>query len=59
MLLPPMPVQEPIQYGCHPLRVVSGHQVTRLQMFNLAVWNVDAKLFQLCRSHYAIIARDQ
>jgi len=54
-----MSVQKPSEYGCHALRIVSRHQVTCLQMCNLAVWNVDAKLFQLCRAHYATIARDQ
>ena len=59
MLLPPIPVQKPIKYGSHSLGIVSRHQVTCLQMFNLAVRNVDAKLLYLCRAHYAIIARDQ
>jgi hypothetical protein len=33
--------------------------VTCLQMFNLAVRNVGAKLLYLGGMHYAIIARDQ
>src|SRR5882724_10393389 len=37
-----------------PLRIVSRHQVTCLQMFNLAVRNVDAKLLYLGGTHYAI-----
>jgi hypothetical protein len=33
--------------------------VACLQVFNLAVLNVDPKLLYLCGTHYAIIARDQ